>query len=88
MAPESIEKMEFSTASDVWSFGIFMWELFHPKEKHPYPEMKKNLELKLKVSTGYTMEPPEVSDELASIPKGKGYHTYVQVVMIGVDLTD
>ena len=87
MAPECMEDLQFSTASDVWSFGVFMWELFHPKEKHPYPGMK-NTELRLKVSTGYTMEPPEVSHELASIPKGKGYHMYVQVVMIGVDLTD
>ena len=61
MAPESMEKLQFSTASDVWSFGIFMWELFHPKEKRPYPEMK-NTELILKVSAGYTMEPPEVSE--------------------------
>ena len=65
MAPECMEDLKFSTASDVWSFGVFMWELFHPKEKHPYPEMK-NMQLKLKVPMGYTMEPPEVSGELAS----------------------
>ena len=58
MAPECMEDLKFSTASDVWSFGVFMWELFHPKEKHPYPEMK-NMQLKLKVPMGYTMEPPE-----------------------------
>ena len=56
-----MEKLQFFTASDVWSFGIFMWELFHPKEKRPYPEMK-NTELILKVSAGYTMEPPAVSE--------------------------
>ena len=59
MAPECLEDLQFSTASDVWSFGIFMWELFHPREKHPYPQMK-NSEVKMKVTTGYTMQPPEV----------------------------
>lgn len=35
MAPESLKKREFSTASDVWSYGILLWEMYQPS-KTPY----------------------------------------------------
>jgi len=38
-APECIRKSEYSSKSDVWAYGIFLWELF--TEKHPYE--KQNL---------------------------------------------
>ena len=39
MAPESVENMQFSTASDVWSYGILLWEMFNPTEI-PYPDLR------------------------------------------------
>ena len=56
MAPESIEEREFSTASDVWSFGILQWEMFNPS-KIPYPDMD-NVQCALNVSQGYTLPIP------------------------------
>lgn len=31
MAPEVIEKLDYSKASDVWSFGVFLWEILSRK---------------------------------------------------------
>ena len=35
MPPESISDRHFSPASDVWSFGVLVWEMFNPT-KLPY----------------------------------------------------
>jgi len=56
MPPESISERSFSTASDVWSFGILQWEMFNPK-KHPYDHMG-NIEVAMKVTTGYRLPVP------------------------------
>ena len=35
MPPEAISNDQFTTASDLWAFGVLMWELFAYGE-HPY----------------------------------------------------
>ena len=59
MAPESLMKREFSPASDVWSFGVVMWEMYNPALM-PYKGMDNtqvavgvNHELRLHIPEAY-----------------------------------
>ncbi|KAJ6633342.1 Platelet-derived growth factor receptor alpha, partial [Pseudolycoriella hygida] len=58
LAIESIGDQVFSTYSDVWSFGIVMWELFS-LGKVPYPGMDADQSLYMKLKDGYRMGKPE-----------------------------
>lgn len=58
MAVESIRYRIYTTKSDVWSFGIFMWELFSFGE-NPYPGMSVDESFIEKLCTGYRMSKPE-----------------------------
>ncbi|XP_066916418.1 ephrin type-B receptor 1-B-like [Clytia hemisphaerica] len=55
-APEAIEYKKFTTASDVWSYGIVCWEIFSYGER-PYWEWS-NYEVMERLSTGYRLPPP------------------------------
>ena len=57
MAPESLMRKEFSPASDVWSFGVVMWEMFNPRLK-PYKGMN-NIEVAVNVNQGKRLDIPE-----------------------------
>ncbi|XP_062566096.1 tyrosine-protein kinase Fer-like [Saccostrea cucullata] len=54
--PESILSGKFTFFSDVWSFGILMWEIFSSGQI-PYSDMKR-WEAAGKVVEGYRMPPP------------------------------
>ncbi|XP_070550498.1 tyrosine kinase receptor Cad96Ca-like [Ptychodera flava] len=60
MAPEAIQASEFSTKSDVWSFGIVMWEIVTIGHT-PYPRMSDN-EVKAYLKQGGRMNKPAYCD--------------------------
>uniref|UniRef100_A0AC34QTS6 Protein kinase domain-containing protein n=1 Tax=Panagrolaimus sp. JU765 TaxID=591449 RepID=A0AC34QTS6_9BILA len=55
LAPEVIQTLTYTQKTDIWSFGIFAWEVFAGSE--PYPGMN-NAEVKERVTNGYKMEFP------------------------------
>lgn len=57
MAPESISEKKFSCASDVWSYGVLLWEMFNPNQI-PYPNFD-NMQLVIEVTKGYRMPIPK-----------------------------
>ena len=57
MAVECLTKQIFSSASDVWSFGVLMWELFNPQVR-PYRKMD-NMTVIAAVSAGQRLDIPE-----------------------------
>ncbi|XP_076749941.1 PDGF- and VEGF-receptor related [Xylocopa sonorina] len=57
MAIESIRDRIFSTQSDIWSFGVVLWEFF-TLAKTPYPGMEAEKQYQ-KLIEGYRMEQPE-----------------------------
>ena len=56
MALESLTDRRFSVASDVWSYGVLMWEMFKPK-KLPYEESNP-FEIVSKLKDGYRLPLP------------------------------
>ncbi|XP_059351957.1 vascular endothelial growth factor receptor 1-like [Daphnia carinata] len=59
MAIESLADNVFSTQSDVWSYGILLWELF-TLGKTPYPGMNGHILVK-DIQDGLRMEKPDYS---------------------------
>lgn len=55
-APECMKSMKFNESSDVWSFGITMWECFSDGAR-PYGE-KSNMLVMMQVEQGCTLEKP------------------------------
>lgn len=58
MAIESIEYGILSIESDIWSFGIVVWELFSLGTE-PYQDMMSDINFYQKLIEGYRMQQPE-----------------------------
>ncbi|NXU50066.1 CSF1R factor, partial [Turnix velox] len=58
MAPESIFDCIYTVQSDVWSYGILLWEIFS-LGKSPYPGMMVNSKFYRMVKRGYQMARPD-----------------------------
>eukprot|EP00731_Ephydatia_muelleri_P032022 Em0023g529a len=56
MAPESIKDRIFSAASDIWSYGVLMWEMFNP-DKKPYDTLS-NMECAIALLNGTNLPTP------------------------------
>ncbi|XP_003389646.2 PREDICTED: tyrosine-protein kinase Fes/Fps-like [Amphimedon queenslandica] len=55
-APEALNLGRYTNASDVWSFGILLWETYSLGST-PYPGMSNN-EAREQVEAGYRLPPP------------------------------
>ncbi|KAG8438958.1 hypothetical protein GDO86_005224 [Hymenochirus boettgeri] len=62
MAPESIFNNLYTTYSDVWSFGILLWEIF-TLGGTPYPELPMTEQFYNAIKRGYRMSKPSYATE-------------------------
>ncbi|KAG5270230.1 hypothetical protein AALO_G00190220 [Alosa alosa] len=60
MAPESIFECVYTVQSDVWSYGILLWEIFS-LGKSPYPSILVDSKFYKMIKCGYQMQRPDFS---------------------------
>ncbi|VDM24629.1 unnamed protein product [Toxocara canis] len=59
LAPETLQDGFYDCRTDVWSYGVLMWEVYSGG-KHPYNEIKNNTLLRQKIlMEGLRLTPPE-----------------------------
>lgn len=64
MAPECLIEQKFSTMSDIWSFGVIMWEVMSYCQEKPYPNVEPCF-MKEHLMSGYRLpRPAYCSDDI------------------------
>ncbi len=61
-SPEALTYRKFTSASDVWSFGVVMWEVMSFGQR-PYGQWT-NQDVIVAIENGYRLEIPEVSKKM------------------------
>ncbi|CAF1487373.1 unnamed protein product [Adineta steineri] len=65
-APEALESKRYTHKSDMWSYGILLWEIYS-YGRCPYPRIPAN-DVLLNLKQGHRMEPPDgCSQEIGDI---------------------
>ena len=59
MSPEAISKRIYSKSSDVWSFGVTVWEIL--ERQNPYPDLT-GTQLVMKIAKEGTVNLPTVEN--------------------------
>lgn len=62
MAIECVVDGIYSTQSDVWSYGVVLWELFS-LSRTPYPEFANFDQIRNKLQSGYRMPCPPYANQ-------------------------
>jgi c-src tyrosine kinase len=60
-APEALRHNKFTNKSDVWSYGVLLWEIYS-YGRVPYPRIPIQ-DVVRHIEKGYRMEPPEGSPQ-------------------------
>ncbi|XP_073831739.1 fibroblast growth factor receptor homolog 2-like [Musca autumnalis] len=63
MAPESLEENFYNSQSDVWSYGVLLWEIF-TYGGEPYPHINSVEELYRFLNSGQRMEQPQYCPQI------------------------
>eukprot|EP01119_Soliformovum_irregulare_P004849 TRINITY_DN1599_c0_g1_i2.p1 TRINITY_DN1599_c0_g1~~TRINITY_DN1599_c0_g1_i2.p1 ORF type:complete len:405 (-),score=104.66 TRINITY_DN1599_c0_g1_i2:15-1229(-) len=93
-APEALKHAKFTSASDVWAFGVTLWEIFSGGQE-PYPG-QSNAEVVEKVLAGkeYELKPENCDKDIASLMRQCWAHeasnrpTFIQILAILTEKRD
>ncbi|OXA53397.1 Receptor-type tyrosine-protein kinase FLT3 [Folsomia candida] len=62
MAPESLDRLQFTHQSDVWSYGVLLWEIYSLGET-PWPGLTWTSDFVHKLHNGLRLERPFWADK-------------------------